>query len=68
MLRCATNEIYIENGALGETDRLAEVRSSSGSAASGLNQDLTWRSGPGRTANLDLDLGLGPVWVRTRFK
>ena len=49
------------------TSRLADVRSGSGSAASGLNLDQTWRSGPGRTANLDLDLGSGPVQVRTRF-
>jgi len=49
------------------TNRLADVWSSLGSAASGLNLDQTWRSGPGRTANLDLDLGSGPVRVRTRF-
>ena len=53
MLRCKT--------------RLAEVRSGSGSAASGPNLDQTWRSGPGRTVNLNLDLGSGPVRVRTRF-
>jgi len=47
--------------------RLAEVRSGSGSAASGPNLDQTWRSGSGRTVNLNLDVGSGPVRVQTRF-
>ena len=54
---------YRRRGGLPYPPRLADVRFGSGSAVSELNLDQTWRSGPGRTANLDLDLGSGPVRV-----
>ena len=62
------NGLWPKEVRVGCATRLADVRFGSGSAVSELNLDQTWRSSPGRTANLDLDLVSGPVQVRTRFE